>query len=177
MVKQRKNRLLPLGILLLLIFGGYLISTKFVFNSTKISGTLYALIQQNKDQVCTWDETAILDENMQSGRTNNIKTKGIVHISGNKFAVETQTTLPDMIDGPRKIYLIGDGKNTYQWTDLANDPPGMKTDYAPVERLKNSTTHLNYSCKNWIPEATKFDVPQNIEFRDLDQEEKERQQN
>ncbi len=143
----------------LIVFGivGYVLFLPKTNILQKSSGnnntsTLSNLINQTKNQKCTWEKA-------QEG----VKMTGTVYVSGNKFAMDTQTSTKDTAF---KAYLVGDGKTIYTWTDSATQ--GAKLSYNTLESGTDKKgliyQNLDYVCETWKEESQRFNLPSNITF-------------
>lgn len=131
------------------------------------TGNILDLINQNKDITCTW---SVLDED------NNAKNSGQIYISGNKFR-------QDLIIEHQKTNLktetvsVSDGEFIYIW-QLDNTNEGMKMKLEPEDTQSetetgtgniNLTEKYNYQCSPWNVDPSKFNIPKNIKFSDINE--------
>jgi hypothetical protein len=119
-------------------------------------GTLKGLLTSAIPQACTFST--------QGQNTSN----GTIYVNGGKMRGDfTSTSQGQSING----HMILDSGYSYIWTDM------MKTGMKVAMPEGNTTTpstqgfdvnqQVTYSCKPWIPDATKFTLPSDITFRTL----------
>lgn len=135
-------------------------------------GSLKDLMGRGTSQVCTWSF-----EDNEAGASS-----GKLYISGNKFYQEFKTT-----GGPEgqalESYVINDGEWIYQWNSITQTGTKIKIeDMEKMEQnqLENPETgtgekaevvdwdkRMEYDCESWVADDSKFKVPEDKEFTDL----------
>ena len=136
------------------------IMTPFAFQ-----GSVLDLIHRGGNFTCTWNSTL-----------NNSKLSGTTYISGDKYSSISDVTSVINIT----VHAIGDGQKMYVWSEIPNMPiKGMVFPYSDLAATKPSGTanttqiqqakqmmkKINYNCKEWTPDSSKFIVPSNIKFQ------------
>jgi len=104
-----------------------------------------------------------------------ISSKGVMYLSGEKFAQETEIVVPpegSAVGG--KMNMISDGTNIYTWNPDKKDS-GMKF---PIEKTEGSDSSvqngkidydqkMDMICTPWAVNQSKFSVPGDVNFTDL----------
>lgn len=100
------------------------------------------------------------------------KGKGIIYVSGNKFAGDYT------VEGPQGTiagHSISDGVYVYNWSSMSTDGVKIKIDQAEKNTATNSEDQQNFDinqqvslkCSSWNTDNSKFNVPTNIKFTDV----------
>lgn len=101
-------------------------------------------------------------------------TAGTVYISKNKIKGEfvSKVSIPAL--GTTKeidTKMISDGESVYTWSSMSSDgykAPVVENSTNPNQSSGISTTDtLQYNCKKWKPDESKFKIPNDITFRNL----------
>jgi len=121
------------------------------------SGSFFDLAQRGGDVKCTWSNT---DKNMS--------IQGSVYASGKKFNVVSNAT----VSGVSGVtYIIGDGTKMYVWTSNTGNSgfimnyPDVKNQTGATNQQQQLLQKYNFQCSPWIVDASKFQLPANINFR------------
>jgi len=123
-------------------------------------GSIEDLMTGGKTLKCTYDMPDEADG------------KGVIYSTKDKMRNEMEFTAED--EGKMKTYTIVNGDWMYIWSNMA--PGGTKiniSDMKDVEgTVKDSKTakemrkQMNYKCRPWIVDNSKFAPPADIEFKD-----------
>lgn len=130
-----------------------------------IKGSLLDLTKLGKNVTCTFEY-----------QDDSGKSKGVTYVSGNKASSEFE--LVDTKGETINSYTISDGDWMYMWSS-ANDQ-GSKIKISEIESIKNNNSSpsektnyeglkndVDYKCKIWVPNDSKFSPPTNIIFTDM----------
>jgi hypothetical protein len=122
----------------------------------KNSGTLRALIAQNKNLMCT-----------VKSDVSGTSSEGTVYLSGSDFRGDFVTKSSGTTVNSHMIKM---GQTMYAWSDGGQ---GVKMD-ATASANSNASAQtmdldqkVSYDCKDWTKDASKFVVPTSIEFLDV----------
>jgi hypothetical protein len=138
------------------------LSNKESGEETLFSGSFKDLISKGTAQKCTFA---------------NDSGSGTLYVSATgKMRGDFDAT----VDGkPAKTHMIVDGKSSYIWSD--GEKMGFKATFEPSEAdltatqqsVKTSSemdanTKADYKCGLWITDASKFSLPEGIDFQSLE---------
>lgn len=134
---------------------------------------LRELLAMGKNQKCTFSISET-DEN----NTRN-STTGTLYISGNKIAEDVQVVSSDTQIGTVNLKVVSDGAYMYSWSPN-NQDSGMKfkitetADSAGSDQTNKGQgldmdEKMALSCSNWIVDNSKFSIPSDVRFTDLNQ--------
>ncbi len=120
--------------------------------ASQVKGTLKSLITSAVPQTCSF--------------TNDQGASGSVFVSGGKMRGDfSSTSNGKTFSG----HMIIDNGYSYLWSDAMQR--GMKmalnaveTTTAPAQGGMDVNQQVSYSCKPWIPDASKFALPANVTF-------------
>jgi hypothetical protein len=128
-----------------------------------VSASLESLFSGNVNRVCTYSD----DE-----------TSGTMYVAGERLRVEYTSTHPDQSDGGM---ILKDGK-VYSWDNESMQGVVMEQvkDGEDVDGNTSSggidedsafelNEDYNLNCKRWTVDQSKFNLPNNVEFHDLDE--------
>lgn len=139
----------------------------------KMTTSIKDLLGKGKDLECTWSLT-------EDGSTNS----GQVYISGSKFMTESK--IEDPANNLSQVaYSMTDGEWMYIWSNESTE--GMKMNMKEMEKMgqeasegvtpvqENQQTkeaefyndRMDYNCKAWQVDNSKFVLPTNINFVDF----------
>lgn len=104
--------------------------------------------------------------------------KGIVYVSGNKMRSEMSVKTEG--DGEIEAYTVSDDQYVYMWASNSNQGMRMSVseeDYDYAEDMNSSDSSelysyqdqnqkMDYKCLPWVPDNSKFDTPNDIDFID-----------
>ncbi len=107
-------------------------------------------------------------------------SEGKIYIDGESFRMEADT----MVDGQEgTINIIQHEQVMYMWSDDEEAMPGMKIDMSmfedmegvegmekpesPIDWLKDPESEADYDCSGWLPRASTFEPPEDVEFMDM----------
>jgi len=102
--------------------------------------------------------------------------EGSIYTSGKNFAMEADT----VIEGTAlTMHIIQNDRVMYMWSDNEDVMPGMKIDMSmfpeddssapesPLDFLEDPESGVDYSCRVWVPRASVFEPPKDVEFYDM----------
>jgi hypothetical protein len=123
----------------------------------KNSGTLRALIAQNKNLVCT------IKSDVTTG-----SSEGIVYLSGTDmrgdFVIKTASSTVSS-------HMLKVGSTMYAWTDggqgVKMDATASANSNANTKDALNLDQNVSYDCKDWTKDTSKFVVPTTVNFIDV----------
>ena len=135
------------------------------------AGTFADIIGAGDAQECTFSGT-----DPETGEY----TEGEIKIDGESFSMKAETT----IDGEdTTMNIIQHEKVMYMWSDDDETMPGVKIDMSmfedmegtegiekpesPIDWLKDPESDVDYNCSGWIPRASAFEPPADVEFMDM----------
>ena len=142
----------------------------------KTTGNLFDLVTAGIPQHCTG-----------SFESEGVMFDMEVYTSGKKFYT-TQTINAEEMDQELTAYSIYDGEWYYTWGDLFGMASKIKmeefektmeefTEYEGYEKsdevrqnAMDFQKQMNYNCKAWVPEESKFKPPMGIDFIDYSEE-------
>lgn len=122
--------------------------------------TLKDLMDRGKSMKCTYTQE------VEGGGT----ATGVVYMADKNARIEITTNEGTGHAG--KMYAIIDQKWTYNWVEgssqgfkmtLEASEPGEKNE----ETISNMTKEIEFECKSWKKDNSKFKVQTNIEFQDM----------
>lgn len=121
------------------------------------TNSLRSLLGAGGSQECTYEDA-------------ETKTSGTIYVGNGRMRGDVAVnSTGSMINS----HMISDGKFIYIWTDDSED--GVKMSLAKSEDLEGSAQtsqsvnldqQMNYNCKGWSVDNTKFNLP-SINFQDL----------
>lgn len=143
-------------------------------NSSKgTSFSMRELLAQGKNQKCTFFVSETGEDNTKS------ETSGTLYIAGNKIAEDVEIKSYDEAVGTVNMKIISDGTYMYSWSP-DNKASGMKfkitdttedaTDDTDSQRQNvDMDKKMDLDCLGWTVDSTKFSVPSDIKFTDVNQ--------
>lgn len=154
--------------------------TKNMDSNGSFSGSLKELVGFGKAQKCTWEEG---DNGMS----------GITYTDGKHSYSEVNNVMVADFNGEGNnqekgsMYAIYDGEYLYSWSSASKE--GMKMKYDENEEImkddseyegeefayeeedseytKSMETDYEYKCSSWRVDKSKFNLPKDIKFKDL----------
>lgn len=172
---MNKNIVIAIAVVLLLGIGGFV----FLKKSPVTPSTDTKMTQTTDGSSNTGASEKSLKDLFASGASqqctfNNPDSKesmGTVYVSGGKvrgdFTVAVEGT-------NMTTHMIGDGTNSYIWTD--GQTTGMKMAFDPTTATQNPSTQsqamdlnakMNFNCSAWSVDKNIFVVPTNVTFTEL----------
>ncbi len=138
------------------------VATTDVSSEGKFNGSVKDLMARGGDHECSFTETNDMSD-----------STGQVYISGSKIRGDFNTTVKAVSDMKVESHMISDGEFVYTWSSML--PTGMKM---PVVESSSATTStdsqtfdynqkLDYDCRPWTVDASKFVVPTEIKFTEI----------
>jgi hypothetical protein len=136
--------------------------------SQTISGSLQDLLTRDQSLQCTWNY-----QNQQS------QGQGEIFVSGQKFRGSTTINVPNQ--GQVTTQMLSDGQWMYQWggplaqgvkmnlQELESAPPEQSNDQQAQSAYQTINQNYQYDCQPWTPDQSKFQVPADVTFVDLNQ--------
>ena len=133
---------------------------------SKVKTSLKELITKAKPVKCTYKL-----------ESENGGTSGITYVFGGKVRSDFVQKIPGEKD--IESHFIKDGDWTYTWSSTSESGIKVKredeSDDYPDEgegkvNYKDMDTEMDYSCKGWLVDNSVFEIPKNIEFKDLNAE-------
>ncbi len=97
---------------------------------------------------------------------------GVVYVSGTDVRSDF-TAKPAIMNGAEvTAHMIQTGGYIYSWTDLVPQGVKVKTDAAASTGQSMSSAidpnaEVQYDCSVWVPDASKFEVPDSITFMEF----------
>ncbi|MBN1162607.1 hypothetical protein JXA34_02575 [Patescibacteria group bacterium] len=144
--------------------------------SGKIKGSILDLLSVGKNYKCTYSKT---DE--------NFSFEGVSYIAGDKVRSDTKMTLiaenedEDNEEMEFESHSLVKNKVAYTWGSMMEK--GVKIDLNEIEdktdqelpdtpngeAVKNMREEFEYDCNPWVVDNSKFDVPTDVEFVDMNE--------
>jgi hypothetical protein len=132
------------------------------------NASLMDLMKMGKNVKCTYEYS-----------NDQASSSGTTYVSGDKTRSETVIKTSD--GEVETAYTITDGKTMYFWSE--EDKQGIKMSISEEDyeddmdtpeigenyQYNDQTQKMNYKCRPWIPDNSKFVAPSDIEFTDYDQ--------
>lgn len=117
--------------------------------------TLSDLMARGKSMKCTYTQ-----EVEGSGTAT-----GVVYMADKNARVEITI-------GKGKMYSITDHKWSYSWTDSSSNGYKMTLEASEMseknkETISNMSKEIDFECKKWRKDTSKFKVPSDIAFEDM----------
>lgn len=160
MILMNKKVLIVIGIVLLLLVGGY-----FYINSKKGTGT----INEEQPSAATSLKNLIAKGVAQSCTYSTEGTNGSVYVSGGAVRGDFETTVDKVVT---KSHMIVKDNTSYIWTD--GQTAGFKMSFDPnatpagtsgaSNESFDASANMNYKCKTWIVDNSKFALPTGVTF-------------
>ena len=134
--------------------------------SENVKGSLFDIAKLGKNVKCTFEYQ---DEN---GKSN-----GETYVAGNK--IRSEFTIKDTEGEETNSYTISDGEWVYVWSSESNQGTKMKISDIENESEKGNSAEnekvgydnyknpVDYKCITWVPDNSKFVIPENITFIEL----------
>ena len=147
-------------------FGAKTDSTNGNGSEESITGTMMDLFNKGKDMKCVYS---------QKDESGNYE--GTTYTSNKKL--RSDFTVKNSDNSSYESHSIMDSEYMYIWTTLSNQGTKIKlSEYqteennADMKAGKQADVNQNYDykCSPWIKDNSKFEVPTNIEFKDLTEE-------
>ena len=118
--------------------------------------TMTDLMERGKSMKCTYTQ-----EVKDSGTAT-----GVVYMADKNARVEIT------VSSGGKMYSITDNKWTYSWNEGSSKGYKMTLEAAELdkkmkEEVSDLSKDINFSCKSWKKDSSKFKAPSNIVFEDL----------
>ncbi len=131
-----------------------------------ISGSLKSLMSRGQDLKCTYSA---------KDPTSSEQMKNVLYISNNKSLTESELIGADQ---NMKVSVLIDGDNMYSWSNLSKQ--GTKSNLKKMKEddlAENSNEEFaavynkdnDYKCSSWKRDDSKFKVPSDIKFIDLNE--------
>lgn len=125
-----------------------------------ITGSIKDLLTKGKSMKCTYKET-------RDGETFS----GVLYVAGNK----SKTEIEFQVDGKTgNMYTLSDGEWVYSWGTFLPQGVKMNIKEMPKDQTDNSQEtasnfekKMNYKCRFWIKDSSKFELPADVQFRDM----------
>lgn len=137
------------------------------------SGNLRSLIGIGKSQTCSWEaENGAKGEVFTDGKRSYFE---INNVPVTDFSGDAENTNKDE-DKIGSMYTISDEEYFYSWTSVSNEGLKFKIEAINLEedQEKNygnendlSQENYDFKCSFWKTDDSKFDLPAEIEFKDL----------
>lgn len=135
-----------------------------------INGNILDLAGLGKKVKCTY---AYDNENMSMS--------GVVYVSGSKTRSDATIKMSDGTEN--SMSTITDGEWMYMWTSESQQGTKMnlqemkqtadeyKTDEGngQTNQYRNQTQDVDYKCRPWIVDNSKFDIPSDVNFIDMNE--------
>ena len=138
----------------------------------KVKGSLFDMMKLNKNMMCSY--TSKDDEG------NTIFTAEMF-LSGKK--IRSNVKMTDNEEKTIESFMVSDGEWFYIWSNASDKGTKFKIDEMEkslqdaTKDVKDQTTKnpdlnkvaekFDYSCDSWIPDTSKFTVPSNVTFIDM----------
>lgn len=137
-------------------------------DENSITGNIFSLLQSGQNVACTFSSTA-----------DDTSSSGTVYVSGKNMRGDFQSTINSQTSN---THMIRDGEWMYTWTD--GQTTGLKLKITEederqgkemAEKMESDkknqgfdiSQQVDYSCKPWGVDQSKFTVPSNVTFTDL----------
>jgi len=132
-----------------------------------VTGTFADIMVKGQSAYCTFDG---IDPETRE------RINGSIYTSGENFAMEADTVMDDI---EIRMNIIQNDRVMYMWSDQEDVMPAMKIDMSmfpddssedtesPLAFLEDPESGVDYSCRTWIPRASAFEPPKDIEFYDM----------
>jgi len=129
-------------------------------------GSMQDLIARGKSLKCTYK---------QSASDSDDEYETVMYISGGNVKTETKIKTGEGKTGENDMVINKDWM--YMWNSFT--PKGMKVDMSKMPEMDNVSDNdvnkdmaslaknMDYKCRAWIPDNSKFKVPADIEFQDI----------
>ena len=170
-----------IGIIVVLLIGGYFISKKPSSNNSD-SGVQDKVQEAVKKTLSQLDINSgvhcVMDKNFGVAQVDNVKSMEF-YLHGDKVRYDGLMQNPDGKEV--EMHVIDDGDYTYMWGDGVSpmgagngmklkDEDGNSMGNGPIdiEELKESNFAVpGYKCSSWSPKESTFTPPENINFKDF----------
>lgn len=176
-IVQNKQAIIGIAVAVLILFGA---GGFFLYNKSKPAPAIPAPKAANEEQQNSNVSGNIL-EILKSGQTQqcsftsseeNTITNGTFYISNQQFRADF-----DITRGTDKssVSMIRKGNENYIWGSSFPNNTGLKMtlsvdEFAEDEQTKdyfNTDEEVDYTCKPWVADTSKFNPPSNIKFTDF----------
>jgi hypothetical protein len=138
-------------------------STPVAPDNDTFNGSITDLAKRGGDYECTFVQTNDMSD-----------STGTVFISGKKMRGDFKTTVKAVSGMNVESHMISDGEFMYNWSSML--PTGFKI--AITESTNATSTpsgsqnfdynqKLDYKCKAWMADSTKFELPASIKFTEI----------
>jgi len=125
-----------------------------------IMGSIKDLLAKGKSMKCSYSET-------QNGETFS----GVLYVADGK----SKTEIEFQVDGKTgNMYTLSDGEWAYSWGTFLPQGVKMNVKEMPKDQTNNSQEtvnnfekKMNYKCRFWIKDSSKFKLPSDVQFRDM----------
>lgn len=129
-------------------------------------GSMQDLIARGKSVKCTYK---------QSASANNDEYEVVMYISGGNVRTEAEmktgegkTMQSNMVINKDWMYMWNSSTPNGMKADMRKMPQGEDVTESDVNKdMANLAKNMDYECRAWIPDNSKFKVPTNIEFNDI----------
>lgn len=139
------------------VSGSMMAPQPLVGTPTNSQMTLKELLAGDASQQCTFIDN-----------TNDTATQGMIYVSGGKVRGDFSTTQQGKTVS---VHMVADGAAMHTWADgmkdgvtvsmMAAKPAGApQQGYDPDKKI-------DYHCTPWTADTTKFDLPKDVNFRDV----------
>ncbi|MFH1822352.1 MAG: hypothetical protein ABH830_01475 [Patescibacteria group bacterium] len=124
-------------------------------------GSMKDLLTRGKSLKCTYEET----------RDDGTNTTGVLYIADNKAKSEIE-----ILDGDERseAFTLFDGDWIYTWASFLPNGTKMNTkelpqgeDYNVQKETDTLEKEMGYKCSSWVKDSSKFQLPDDVEFKDV----------
>jgi hypothetical protein len=138
--------------------------------NTKMSASAKEMLKSGKSLECTFSFTDAKQGTTQSG-------KFYVDGPGARFRSETEVAMKDS-GKTIKSYMITDGDYGYSWSDMTpatgfkinlNENATTGNTDKSVQNSEDLDQKIDFDCRKWSVDKSKFDLPAGVKFTDFDQ--------
>ena len=124
--------------------------------------TVQDLMARGKSMKCTYT----FDVEEGDGETST----GVIYMADKN--ARTEITVKNADGSTGKMYAIVDQEWTHNWIDGASEGIKMKLEASEMdeeneETVSDMTNEVEFECKSWKKDNSKFEIPTNVVFQDL----------
>ena len=133
-----------------------------------ISSSFEGLMKGGKSLACTFSS---VDEKEGTSQIGEYFVDG----AKSKFRTEFEST--SKAGEKVKSYIIADGQYAYSWSS-ASPKMGYKMSFSSLETVSAGADGqeagdldqtIKFNCRNWSVDSSKFDLPADVKFTDMDE--------
>jgi major membrane immunogen (membrane-anchored lipoprotein) len=138
--------------------------------NTKMSASVKELMKGGKSLECTFSFT-----DQQSGVTQS----GKFYIDGSKARFRSEMAVTTNKTGEKnEAYMITDGDYGYSWSNISpktgikfnlNEPASLNNPNKNGQNTEDLDQKIDFDCRKWSVDKSKFDLPTGVEFTDFEQ--------